>query len=125
MKDKPIMKIENILHEYICNYCMSNNIKIDCRFRYFGDENKYYICNNGEFLISCITYAFNTVDIEEVKTFITQLIDTLWNEIKSPNSIICLYIEDVIITKQGYSLFMGGFLFEDDTVLVNIKRYYI
>lgn len=116
MKDKPIMTIEDILHEYICNYCVSNNIEIDCRFRCFGDINKYYIGDNKKISINCVTYNYHAFDIEGVKVFIAQYIDALWNKIKSPNNRVGLYIEDIIITKQGFTIIMGGCLFIDDAL---------
>lgn len=102
------------LQEYICNLCETKNIQIDLRFSCFGDTSVFYT-KNKSFTVECVAYYCE--DVDSIKQLLNYYLDTLWKESSLPNHRIALRIREIIEIDDGYYVFIGGCLFEDDALL--------
>lgn len=108
---------EEELQEYISALCEIKNIApVDLRFRCYGDENKFWSSkDNVYFEVDCVHY--HARDTRNVKDFISDVIDVLWEYAAQPNHRIALYVEDIIDRGHWIQFTIGSCLFEDDGIL--------
>ena len=108
------MKIfEDEVQEYIINYCETNNVAIDLRFRCFADINKFWSGKtNTCFELECVNYYAH--DTEDIKTLVSCLIDVLWEQATQPSNRIALYIQNIVDHDCWVDVAIGSCLFEDD-----------
>ena len=108
------MDFKSTLKEYLVNYCEGKNISIDMRFRWYGDDNKFYSYDTP---FSLDVNEYYTDDLEDIKQFFAVYLDTLWEHCTSPMNRIALYVQDIVDMDGWYNVIIGGGLFIDDTLL--------
>ncbi len=106
--------IINELNECIFEHCLMNDISADIRFAHFGNENKFHT-NGTDFSLDCLSYYAD--DIEDLKQFFVDYIDTLWEHCTPPMNRIALYIKDIVDMDTWYEVIVGAGLFTDEALL--------
>lgn len=107
---------EDELQEYIINYCETNNIAVDLRFRCFADMNKFWSSKtNSCFELDCVNYYAS--DTEDIKTLVSHIIDVLWEQATQPSHRIALYVQNIVGHGSWIDVVIGSCLFEDDAML--------
>ena len=104
---------EEELQEYIFDLCETKNIPApDLRFRCYGDMNRFWSSGtNSYFELDCVNYYAS--DTEDIKTFISHIIDVLWECATQPNHRIALYVHNIANKGSWIDVSIGSCLFED------------
>ena len=104
------MNITSELHNHIFAHCEENNIAIDCRFAWFADKNEFW-SHDIPFSTDCVSYEIDKC--EDVRQFIIDYVDILWEHCTPPCNRIAFYLENIIDMGDWYEVTMGGALFEE------------
>lgn len=106
-------EVINEIHDYICDFCLKENISAEVQLGCFGDENRVYI-DGKKYSLECTEYYAK--DIQDIKMFFENYLTSLWEHSTLPYHRIVAHIKAIFDMNGWYNVVVGGLLYEDDTL---------